>query len=307
MIQVYDEEYNKLAKELKNHFEILGHSKYGAINKYKFIMEFFHQLEQKGINDIKAVNSKEIAQHYKYLQQRTGKAGKLSEKSIYTHMTAVQQLFSYLLRKGTIKTDPGSALKFPYPNNKSERIILTQNEIQELYKVSENHQQRAILSLAYGCGLRSFELEAINIEDIKLRQGILIVPRGKGNKRRVVPISSRVIQDLENYYFKEREQLSKGRNYEETQQAFMLHSRGGRMMKYTYNKYLKRIIERTGNQAIKSKNITIHNLRHSIATHLLEQGVKVEQVREFLGHSQLETTEIYTRVGQKQLQKLVEC
>ena len=109
MEQVYDEELNKLAEELKTHFETLGHSKYGAINKYKFIIEFFHQLEQKGINNIKAVNSTEIAQHYKYLQQRTGKVGKLSEKSIYTHMTAVQQLFSYLLRKGTIKTEYSGA------------------------------------------------------------------------------------------------------------------------------------------------------------------------------------------------------
>jgi len=65
----------------------------------------------------------------------------------------------------------------------------------------------------------------------------------------------------------------------------MLHSRGGRMRKGTYNKYLKRIIERTRNQAIKDKQITIHNLRHSIATHLLEQGIPVEQVRLFLGHS----------------------
>ena len=154
---------------------------------------------------------------------------------------------------------------------------------------------------------------ATNIEDIKLRQEILIVPKGKGNKRRVVPMSTGVIKDLENYFFKERDKLTEGRDYNKTcaersrsnSTAFMLHSRGGRMQKGTYNKYLKRIIERTGNEAIKSKNITIHNLRHSIATHLLEQGVKVEQVREFLGHSQLETTEIYTRVGQKQLKKLV--
>ncbi len=85
------------------------------------------------------------------------------------------------------------------------------------------------------------------------------------------------------------------------------------MKKYTYNKHLKKIIERTENQKItdkktcaeRSRSISIHNLRHSIATHLLEQGIKLEQVRDFLGHSQLETTEIYTRVGQKQLQKLI--
>ena len=86
----------------------------------------------------------------------------------------------------------------------------------------------------------------------------------------------------------------------------MLHSRGGRMNKWTYNKYLKRIIERTENQAIKDKQITIHNLRHSIATHLLEQGIPVEQVRLFLGHSQLETTQIYTHISRRQLKELVQ-
>jgi integrase/recombinase XerD len=228
-------------------------------------------------------------------------------------MKSIQQLFTMLLSKNRIKTNPASALKYPYPTKTTERIILDQEEINQLYKTTENWQERALLSLAYGCGLRVSELVAINIDDIKLRQEILIVPRGKGNKRRVVPLSPGVVNDLTNYFFKERDKLTIGRDYQKAcaersrsnEQSFMLHSRGGRMMKYTYNKNLKRIIDRTGNETIKSKNITIHNLRHSIATHLLEQGVKVEQVREFLGHSQLETTEIYTRVSRQQLQNLL--
>ena len=97
-----------------------------------------------------------------------------------------------------------------------------------------------------------------------------------------------------------------GKDYNPGESAFMLHNRGGRMQRYTYNKYLKIIIKRTENQEIIAKNISIHNLRHSIATHLSEQGVKLEQVRDFLGHSQLETTEIYTRVSRNQLKKLTE-
>ena len=77
------------------------------------------------------------------------------------------------------------------------------------------------------------------------------------------------------------------------------------MQKGTYNKHLKILVERTENEAIKEKQITIHNLRHSIATHLLEQGVPVEQVRMFLGHSQLETTQIYTHISRKQLENLM--
>jgi len=163
--------------------------------------------------------------------------------------------------------------------------------------------------LAYGCGLRAAELENCNIEDIKLREKILIVPKGKGNKRRVVPMSNGVVKDLSNYYYNEREALTTGRDYlldeASNSKAFMLHSRGGRMKDDTYNKHLKAMIERTKNESIKEKQITMHNLRHSIATHLLEQGIAVEQVRIFLGHSQLETTQIYTHINKSQLENLM--
>lgn len=306
-MELYDKNYNELADEYKTYLETLGHQTHGATTKYRYLREFLHQLELQNITDITKVTSKEIEGHYRYLQERPSKkdGNSLSQKTIYAHMKSIQQLFTMLLSKNKIKTNPASALKYPYPTKTTERIILDQEEIKQLYKTTENWQERALLSLAYGCGLRVSELVAINIDDIKLRQEILIVPRGKGNKRRVVPLSPGVVNDLTNYFFKERDKLATGRDYQKGEQSFMLHSRGGRMMKYTYNKYLKRIIDRTNNETIKSKNITIHNLRHSIATHLLEQGVKVEQVREFLGHSQLETTEIYTRVSRKQLQNLL--
>ncbi|QYH39521.1 tyrosine-type recombinase/integrase [Algoriphagus sp. NBT04N3] len=118
-------------------------------------------------------------------------------------------------------------------------------------------------------------------------------------------LSNGVVNDLANYFYNERDELTKGRDYKLNQNSFMLHSRGGRMRTHTYNKYLKAIIERTGNEAIKEKQITIHSLRHSIATHLLEQGIAVEQVRMFLGHSQLETTQIYTHISKEQLKELI--
>ena len=81
--------------------------------------------------------------------------------------------------------------------------------------------------------------------------------------------------------------------------------KGVRLKKYTCRNILKKIIARTGSEAIQQKNIAIHHLRHSIATHLLERGIAVEHVRTFLGHSRLETTEIYTRVSKQQLKNLI--
>ncbi|MCE2497248.1 MAG: tyrosine-type recombinase/integrase [Flavobacteriales bacterium] len=113
------------------------------------------------------------------------------------------------------------------------------------------------------------------------------------------------MQDLSSYYYNEREALTKGRNYTPGEQAFMLNKVGRRMQKWTFNHRLKEIIERTGNKAIIEKQITTHHLRHTIATHLLEQGMPTHQVRMFLGHSQLETTQLYTRVSDRQIRALM--
>ena len=110
--------------------------------------------------------------------------------------------------------------------------------------------------------------------------------------------------NLADYYYNEREELAKGRDYKPGENAFMLHSRGGRMQKWTYNYILKELIKRCGNETLQEKQITIHTLRHSIATHLIEQGIPVEQVRMFLGHSQLETTQVYTHISKEILKKL---
>lgn len=169
-----------------------------------------------------------------------------------------------------------------------------------MYRSTENMQERAILSLSYGCGLRSMELVSVNVEDIK--DGILIVPKGKGNKRRVIPMTRKVEEDIQNYITYERTLFSISLN----EKALLLNILGKRIKKYTCLKILKEIIKRTGNLEIIQKKISIHNLRHSIATHLLEEGVPIEQVRTFLGHSQLETTEIYTRVSKNQLKSLIE-
>lgn len=308
-IIVVNQEYRTLAEEFYRYLLRLGYNPKSCKSRYNYLCEFLSQLEQKGLLEITKITTQEISNYYEYISERPSKkdGGILSQKTTHSHMRIIRDLFIMLQNAGKVKINPCSTLKFHYPRETAERTILDQEEIKQLYKVAETAQEKAILSLAYGCGLRVGELTSCNIEDIRLREKILIVPKGKGNKRRVVPISSGVVKDLADYYYKEREPLTKGRDYKPTESAFMLHSRGGRMRKHTYNKYLKRIINRTENQEIKEKQITIHNLRHSIATHLLEQGIPVEQVRMFLGHSQLETTQIYTHISKRQLKELIQC
>ena len=326
--RVINQEYQKLAESFYKYILRLGYNPKGCKSRYNYLCEFLHWIEQKGLLDITKITAQEISNYYQYISERPNKTtgGILSQKTTHSHMRIIRDLFIMLQksepdRRYKIKINPCSTLKFPYPKAREERTVLDQEEIKQLYKVAETARERAILSLAYGCGLRVGELVNCNIEDIRLREKIIIIPKGKGNKRRVVPLSNGVVKDLADYYYNERETLTKGRDYNPTctersrskERAFILHSRGGRMQKGTYNKHLKILVERTQNErtcaelgrSIKDKQITIHNLRHSIATHLLEQGIPVEQVRMFLGHSQLETTQLYTRVSNRLLKRVV--
>lgn len=302
------EYYKKLGEDYQEYLLKLGYAPRSCRGRRNRIREFLSWLEEKGERQISQITSHRINQYYEYISERPSKKNDetLSQKTTRGHLRNVGGLFEMLLNQGRIKSNPTGTLNFPCPRQNEEREILDQREIQALYQAAETLQERAILSLAYGCGLRAGELGKCNVEDIRLEENILIVPKGKGKKRRVVPISPGVKKDLSSYYNEERESLRWGRDFDPRDSAFMLNSRGGRMRKWTWNKYLKRIINRTENERIKDKQITIHSLRHSIASHLIEQGIPVEQVRQFLGHSQLETTQIYTHINQKQIKKLLE-
>jgi len=310
-IVLVESSYLALAERYYAHLLRVGYHPNSSRSKFGYICEFLHYLAQKGLLDISKISPQQINDYYEYISSRPSlkDGGALSQKTTHSHLRNVRDLFKMLVAEGKLPSNPCSNLSFPYPKQQAKRVILTQAEIGQLYEVCDTAQERAILSLAYGCGLRVGELEKCDIKDVRLREKILIVPDGKGRKRRVVPMSKGVVKDLGDYFSYERDYLKIGRDFLKTTDnhyAFMLHCRGGRMRKWTYNKYLKALIERTGNQTIIQKQISIHSLRHSIATHLLEQGMNVHEVRHFLGHSQLETTQQYTHISQEQLQQLLD-
>jgi integrase/recombinase XerD len=294
--------YRELSEAYRQYLNTIGHSALGVLIKYRYLLKFLEYLETEGIEKPEEVQSHHIIAYHDKIKTNTSRKTyeAIAIKTLQQQMRSVELFFIMLQDTGQLITNPFSALKFTYPKKYCERMVLAQQEIQQLYSVCQGFTERAILSLGYGCGLRVSEIVALNIEDIKLREQILIVKRGKGNKRRVIPLSNTVKQDLYNYFYYERPAT-----LALPEIAFVLHSQGGRMKKYTYNKILKRLVKRTGNETIKQKQISMHTLRHSIATHLLEQGMDVEQVRQFLGHAELETTEIYTHISQTQLNKLI--
>ncbi|MBI1836424.1 MAG: tyrosine-type recombinase/integrase [Flavobacteriia bacterium] len=304
-IVVHNKYFQSIANRYYQHVQQLGYA--SSREKYLSLNIFLSWLEQQGIEKIETVTTSHVAEYYQFIRSRTNqRTGKLHDlKTCHAHMVNVRDVFTLLQSDGDIEQNVCNTLKFPSPKPSSKRTALTQDEINALYEVALTGWERVILSLAYGCGLRVSEVVKCNTEDIRLRDKLLIVRKGKGNKRRTVPLSSGVVKDLEHYFFYDRVELSKGADYKQGEKAFLLHSRGGRMHPDTCNKYLKRMIFRTENSVLIEKNISMHHLRHSIATHLLEKGMPVEQVRNFLGHKHLQTTQLYTHIGAKQLEKLI--
>jgi integrase/recombinase XerD len=281
-----------LVKNFKNYLQDLGYSKSSCYMLPDCIRDFLSHAKKNPDR----CTQKEIQSFYEHLQQRPHKQkeGGLSEQYINHHVYAIRVFFNWLESTGQIKYNPISVMKFKAPKG-NPRQPLTPEEIKQLFESTITLKETAILHLFYSCGLRRSEGEMLNIRDVHFKKQILYVREGKGAKRRAVPMTARVTKELENYYLEER-RTARAKDRE----AFMLNRIGMRMSGDSYNKVLKEILKRT---EVKPET-TLHHLRHSIATHLLESGLSLEYVRDFLGHAFLESTQIYTKVSQRQLNKL---
>ena len=291
--------YQALLKEFSLHLKRLGYNKTVQQNLPSSVREFFYRLEQQGIHSLDNITPELISRHYRYLSQRPNQTrpGTLSQSMLYMHVWALKTFFNYQEAEGKLKENPFSVLHFPTPEHK-KREMLSRAEITKLYQACVTLRDRAMLGLFYGCGLRKSEAEKLNLKDISFKSRLLYVRSGKGEKRRVVPVTTQVIEDLKNYYYQERIRYRKKEN-PGSQKAFMLNRWGERMLGQSYWRRLRYLVQKAGIN--KSRGISPHSLRHSIVTHLLESGLSVEQVRDFLGHSHLESTQIYTRVNKRHL------
>lgn len=300
-LPIYTKAYRELIRDFQLYLERLGYNRGTQSALPSQLQEFFHRLEQQGTTELNQITVEHIEQHHEYLKERPNKTrpGTLSESQITSHLFALKTFFNYQEESGNITSNPFSVISYPRPK-KTERMILTQDQVKQLYEACETLRDRAILALFYGCGLRKEEAEKININDIHFKQLLLYVRQGKGKKRRVIPLGNQVNADLQNYYLYERSSYLK-KITGDSQNAFMLNKHGTRMMGLGYYNRVKELLKK----AALPKQISLHHLRHSIATHLLESGLSMEQVRDFLGHVNLETTQLYTRISKKYLTKLI--
>lgn len=168
--------------------------------------------------------------------------------------------------------------------------VLSKEEIKLIVNAHHNIKHKSILSLVYSCGLRRSELINLKLTDIDSKRNIIIIKQGKGKKDRIVPLSNKILGMLRIYYleYKPMFWLFEGQNKKEQYSEQSLQS------------ILKQALKKTN----ITKPVTLHWLRHSYATHLLESGTDLRYIQELLGHNSSKTTEIYTHVSTKSIQQI---
>ena len=168
-------------------------------------------------------------------------------------------------------------------------IVLSKEEVQLLFNQIQNLKHRTILVLIYSCGLRISELINLRIKDIDTKRMLIQIRNSKGNKDRQVQLTNQILSLIKKYY----------NNY--LPENFLINgSSGGKYSTASIQKIIKRMALKAGIR----KNITPHTLRHSFATHLLEDGIDIRYIQTILGHSNIQTTQIYTHVSSKHLKNI---
>jgi integrase/recombinase XerD len=279
--------------------ETLGYKPKSVKLAGNIIREFFSFLEQNNTHHLKDYKDSHVSQYLEYLQHRPNqnKNGGLSMGYINKHITSLRLFGNYLQTTGkacfTIKCELFKTSEIA--------TYLSKPQIQALYKAAKDqinlyHQRdTAMLSIFYGCGLRASEGAALNINDILFEKGLVYVRKGKNYRERYVPLNKQVKSDLMNYIAGQRNELLNGAKTE----ALLLGRRGQRWgFGGMYNR-LQILKKQTNDENLKQKTFGLHILRHSIATHLLQSGMKLEYISRFLGHKSLETTQKYTHLAKE--------
>jgi len=229
----------------------------------------------------------------------------LKESSIAHRVFVLRSFFKYLLRKGKIKTDLGSYLLSP-KRKKPLPSFLTILQMEDLLKLPTRDdlvgfRDLAILELFYSTGMRLSELSELKLSSIDF-DGELIRVMGKGKKERIIPVGAEALGALKNY-LERRKRCFKDLSKVDGEAVFLNHSFNHSGKKLSARS-IRRIVKKYAKEVSEEKRTSPHTLRHTFATHLLDQGANLLTVKDLLGHESLSTTQIYTHVTTERLKKV---
>uniref|UniRef100_A0A7C1F3Q2 Tyrosine recombinase XerD n=1 Tax=Ammonifex degensii TaxID=42838 RepID=A0A7C1F3Q2_9THEO len=222
-----------------------------------------------------------------------------SAATVARRMAALRTFFSFLVRFDYLSSDPTVELGSPRLIQRLPRALTPEEvaKILEAVRVDtpKGLRDRAMLELAYACGLRVSELVGLDVGSVNLEAGLVRV-FGKGARERVVPVGRAACQALREYLRRGRPVLCGGRQV----RALFVNRRGERLTRQGFWKLLKYYARAAG----ITKNLSPHTLRHSFATHMLENGADLRVVQELLGHADINTTQVYTHLTGKRLREI---
>jgi integrase/recombinase XerD len=248
--------------------------------------------EERKVYKVDDISKSDIEAYLEYLNKNDYTTTSLARK-----LTAIKNFHKYLLAINRLPVD--NALTIERPKlRKSLPNVLSIEEVDRLLDIKTitpfDYRNKAMLELLYGTGLRISEMLDLKLTDVDF-ENCVVRCFGKGSKERIVPIGEYIIDSLTNY-------LNNGRNLllnkKKVSDYLFLNSRGDRISRFSFFKILKKLLR---DKDIK-KDISPHSLRHSFATHMLENGADLRSIQELLGHSDIATTRIYTHITNKKVE-----
>jgi len=289
-------EYILLCQSFKEWLALLNYSRFSIPGLHKTVKDFLFFQEQNNKLTLGQLTAADASNFIKLLLIKTGeRTGRpFTAKYINKQIQSLLLLSKYIRETG--RSDIGFTLE-RLEEIRSKPTWLTKKEIGALYEATANNilgiRDRAMLAVYYGCGLRLNEGASLAVNDILTDKKILHVRKGKHYKERLVPIAQKNFEELKLYIDYARPQLLQSK----TDALFIGANKGTEMDKQSL--YVR--IKLLSKKAKIKKKVGTHTLRHSIATHLLQSGMKLERIQEFLGHGNLDSTQMYTHLAAEAL------
>lgn len=263
------------------------------INYEHDIIDFEAFLKIQHIHSFSEVSRSDVRKYLSLLFEK-----RYARRTVSRKISALRSFYSFHMREGSITENVFSSVYLP---KKEERLptFLYEKEMIELFEAFSgdkplDQRDRAILELLYATGMRVSECSQLSLDDVDFSIGTVLI-FGKGRKERYTPIGSFALEALKHYIENGRNSLQKMSTEKKT--ALFLNFRGGSLSERSIRTIVQNRMEKAG----KQKHLRPHDIRHSFATHLLNNGADLRVVQELLGHEHLSSTQIYTHVTKERL------
>lgn len=296
--------YEYLEKAYREWLDILGYNPQTLEHLPAIIREFFHYLESQKINHITDLKPKHYKSYFNHVSSRRNlrRGGGLSNNYLNKHIQSLEKFCEFLQHQGTQNIPPVNLRQLKLI--KTDIMILSEEEIKTLYKVASQEESRpihaalqsrdrAMLTVFYSCGLRRNEGVSLTVNDINFERRLLHVRKGKNYQERFVPFSKTSQKHLQTWVYDYRPQLVRNNKIS----TLFIGRVGTNTQGGTLYSRLRQLQQLSDDIVLQQKEIGLHTLRHSVATHLLQNGMELHKIQKFLGHSSLESTQIYTHLA----------